>query len=169
MDVDTRTIIRWVGAALTLAGGLVHLKLWDGIKDWPNDNLARMFLLNVVASVVAAIAVAVWDHWIPVIGALGRRQRHTARVRHQPHRHRRAVHDVEGLGKFTEAGFDPSPEALLALVSEIGAAAALVYVLAFTPLPRQIGRSLAEPTCERFARESRRKHSGGTALGWIRG
>jgi hypothetical protein len=140
MDVDTRTIIRWVGAALTLAGGLVHLKLWDGIKDWPNDNLARMFLLNVVASVVAAIAVAVWDHWIPVIGALAVVNGTLLAFGISRTDTGVPFTDVEGLGKFTEAGFDPSPEALLALVSEIGAAAALVYVLAFTPLPRQIGR-----------------------------
>ena len=134
MDVDTRTIVRWVGAAFTLGGGLVHLKLWDGIKDWPNDNLARMFLLNVVASVVAATAVAVWDHWIPVIGALAVVNGTLLAFGISRTDTGVPFTDVEGLGKFTEAGFDPSPEALLALVFEIGAAAALVTVLAMTPL-----------------------------------
>ena len=134
MDVDTRTIVRWVAAALTLAGGLVHLKLWDGMKDWPNDNLARMFLLNVVASVVAAVAVAVWDHWIPVLGALAVVNGTLLAFGISRTDTGVPFTDVDGLGKFTEAGFDPSPEALLALVFEIGAAAALVAVLAITPM-----------------------------------
>ena len=134
MDVDTRTIVRWVAAALTLAGGLVHLKLWDGMKDWPNDNLARMFLLNVVASVVAAVAVAVWDHWIPVLGALAVVNGTLLAFGISRTNTGVPFTDVDGLGKFTEAGFDPSPEALLALVFEIGAAAALVAVLAMTPM-----------------------------------
>ena len=129
MDVDTRAIVRWVAAALTLGGGLVHLKLWDGMKDWPNDNLARMFLLNVVASVVAAVAVAVWDHWIPVLGALSVVNGTLLAFGISRTDTGVPFTDVDGLGKFTEAGFDPSPEALLALVFEIGAAAALVYVL----------------------------------------
>ena len=140
MDVDTRTIVRWIAAGLTLAGGLVHLKLWDGIKDWPNDNLARMFLLNVVASAVAAVAVAVWDHWIPVVGALAVVNGTLLAFGISRTDTGVPFTEVDGLGKFTEAGFDPSPEALLALVFEIGAAAALVYVLASTTLPRQVGR-----------------------------
>src|SRR5262245_60165294 len=130
-------MIRWAAAALTLAGGLVHLKLWDGFKDWPNDNLARMVLLNVVASVVAAAAVALWDHWIPVVGALAVVNGMLLAFGISRTDSGVPFTDVEGLGKFTEAGFDPSPEALLALVFEVGAAAALVYVLASTPLPRQ--------------------------------
>ena len=140
MNVGTNTIVRWAAAALTLVGGLVHLKLWsDGYNDYPNANLGRMFLLNVVASVAAAIAVAVWDHWMPVVGALAI-----------------VVGSLFGFGisridtgvpftaidgvNFTEKGFDPSPEAMLALVSEVGAAALLVAVLAVTPLPRLIDR-----------------------------
>jgi hypothetical protein len=133
MNVETNTIVRWTAAALTLAGGLVHLKLWDGMKDWPNDNLARMFLLNVVASVVAAAALAVWDHWLPVVGALA--VVNGTLFAFGISRTDRGVPftDVEGLGKFTEAGFDPSPEAALALIAEVGAAALLVVALSFTP------------------------------------
>ena len=113
----------------------MHLKLWDGIKDWPNDNLAACSCSTswrrssprsplrcgitgfpwsarsaVVNGTLLAFGISRTDTGVPFT-------------------------DVEGLGKFNEKGFDPSPEALLALVSEIGAAAALVYVLAFTPLP----------------------------------
>ena len=129
MKLDTSTIVRWSAAALDFAGGLVHLKLWDGTKDWPNDNLSRMFLLNVVASIAAAAAVAVWEHWLPVLGALAvvngtlfafAISRTDVGV---------PFTQVDGLGRFEEKGFDPSPEAPLALLFEIGAAAALVFVL----------------------------------------
>ena len=134
MNIGTNTIVRWAAAALTLAGGLVHLKLWDGMKDWPNDNLARMFLLNVVASVVAAAAVAVWDHWIPLLGALA--VVNGTLVAFGISRTDTGVPftSIPGQGRFTEKGFDPSPEAALALVFEVGAAAALVAVLAMTPM-----------------------------------
>ena len=130
MNVGTNTILRWIAATLVLAGGLVHLKLWDGTKDWPNDNLSRMFLLNVVASVVAAAAVAVWDHWIPVLGALA--VVNGTLVAFGLSRTDRGVPftGIPDQGNFTERGFDPSPEALLALVFEVGAAAMLVSVLA---------------------------------------
>ena len=140
MNVDTRTIIRWVAAALTLGGGLVHLKLWnDGYNDYPNANLGRMFLLNVVASVVAAVALAVWDHWIPVVAAMpvvvgtlfmfGVSRVDTG-----------VPFTAVGGVNFNETGFDPSPEALLALVFEIGAAAALVALLALNPLTVRVER-----------------------------
>ncbi len=129
MSIETNTTVRWAAAALVLAGGIVHFKLWnDGYKDYPNDNLGRMFMLNVVSSVIAAIALAVWDHWLPVVGALGvvngtlfafGLSRTDAGV---------PFTSIAGTN-FAEKGFEPSPEALLALVFEIGAAAALVYVL----------------------------------------
>ena len=140
MNIETNTIVRWAAAALTLAGGLVHLKLWDVMKDWPNDNLARMFMLNVVASVVAAVAVAVWDRWIPVLGALAVVNGTLLAFGISRTDSGVPFTSVEGLGKFTEAGFDPSPEALLALVFEIGAAAALVAVLAMTPMSVSFNR-----------------------------
>lgn len=142
MNIGTNTLLRWAGAALVLAGGLVHLKLWDGTKDWPNDNLARMFLLNVVASVIAAVAVALWDHWIPVLGALAvvngtllafGLSRTDAGV---------PFTDVNGTN-FTEAGFGPSPEALLTLVFEVAAAAILVSVLA-TALRAEVRTAVGE-------------------------
>ena len=144
MNIGTNTVVRWAAAALVLAGGLVHLNLWDGTKDWPNDNLSRMFLLNVVASVVAAAAVAVWDHWIPVLGALA--VVNGTLVAFGISRTDTGVPftNVEGLGRFTEKGFDPSPEALLALVFEIGAAAALVYVL-YQALPATLTSISSSP------------------------
>ena len=130
MDIGTNTILRWTAASLVLAGGLVHLKLWDGTKDWPNDNLSRMFLLNVVASVVAAAAVAAWEHWIPVLGALAVVDGTLLAFGISRTDNGVPFTGIPGQGNFTERGLDPSPEALLALVFEVGAAALLVSVLA---------------------------------------
>jgi len=47
------TGLRLVAAVAILIGGLVHLQLYlDGYRDFPDANLGRSFLLNVVASVI---------------------------------------------------------------------------------------------------------------------
>jgi hypothetical protein len=115
-------ILRYVAAGLVLAGGLVHLKLWDdGYKDYPDENLGRSFLGNVIASVIVAVALVVWRHWAVVVAglvvvngtllafALSRTDR--------------------GIFGFTERGWEPSPEAALALVFEVAAGAILVWLL----------------------------------------
>ena len=121
-------LLRYLAAALLLVGGLVHLKLYLVEYDkLDNDNLRLSFLLNVIASVVVAIAVAVRrDWWVRIAGivvaggtlvafALSRNDR--------------------GLFGFNEKGFDPSPEALIALIAEIGAIVVLAVLLA-TDRPR---------------------------------
>jgi hypothetical protein len=68
--VNRAAPLRYLAAALLLLGGLVHLKLYlDGYRDFPDENLGRSFLLNIVLSVVLAIAVAVRrDTWIRIAG-----------------------------------------------------------------------------------------------------
>jgi hypothetical protein len=122
------TALRVVAAALVLAGGGIHLKLYnDGYKDFPNDNLGRSFLLNVAASVVVAVAIVVWRHWLGLVAGL-------------------LVVDAtlfafglsrtsKGIFGFTETGFNPSPEAALALIVEIAAAVTLVFLLAWEREP----------------------------------
>jgi hypothetical protein len=59
-----------VALALLVSAG-VHLWLWwfDDFRliDW----IGPLFLLNVVAGVALAVAVVVWPHWLPVLGAIG--------------------------------------------------------------------------------------------------
>lgn len=146
MDDRNDIIVRFVAAGLVVAGGLVHLELWDGAKDFPNDNLGRMFLLNVVASFVAAVALVVVRNFWSVVAALGV----TVGTLLAFGLSRTGVgvpltHDAQYGGNFREFGFSPSPEAALALVFEIGAAAALVALLAWTPLPPRLGGVPAQP------------------------
>ena len=123
-----RMAVRVVAALAVLGGGLIHLKLYNlGYKNFPNDNLGRSFLLNVVASVAIAVTLIVWRHWLVTVAALllvngtmfafG-----LSRTDHFP------------FG-FKEIGFNPSPYAAWALVFEIVAAALLVVLLAWDLAP----------------------------------
>ena len=112
--------LRIDAAVCVVAGGLVHLKLWDdGYRHI--DKIGPSFLLNAVASIVVGIAVATWRHWLPVAAAL-------------------AVVDgtllafalsrtSRGVLDFTERGWNPSPEAAVALVVEVAAVALLGALL----------------------------------------
>jgi hypothetical protein len=116
------TLGRWVAAALVLAGGSIHLKLYfDGYRDVPDANLGRSFLLNAAASLVVAILLVVWRHPLALVAGLvlvdatlvGFAMGRTG----------------DGIFGFTERGLNPSPEAVLSLVVEIGAAVVLILLL----------------------------------------
>lgn len=67
-------MIRWLLRAVVAAGLLgsawVHYVVW---QDWASetDVVGPLFLVNVVAGVVIAVAVLVWHHWLPVLAAIG--------------------------------------------------------------------------------------------------
>ena len=90
-------------------------------RDVPDSVIGPAFLLNVIASVVVAVALAVSDHVLVLVAGL-------------------LVVDGTllafalsrtGLGflGFEERGFEPSPEAALTLVFEIAAAVVLLWLL----------------------------------------
>jgi len=120
-----------LAAVLVLVGGYIHLKLYfDGYRDVPNANLGRSFLLNAAAALVVAAALVLWRSvWSLVAGLvlvnatlLGFGLSRTS----------------SGIFGFTETGFQPSPEAAISLVVEIGAAVvllALLYLELRTPAP----------------------------------
>jgi len=123
--------VRLVAAILVLGGGLVHYRLWsDGYQDI--DRVGPMFIVNVVASLGLAVALVAWRHWAPVVGALGLVNGTLVAFGIS-----RTDWDILG---FNERGFEPSPEAVLTLVFEIGAAAALALLLWWTPLPGPFGQ-----------------------------
>ena len=118
--MGTERALRIVAAALVLAGGVVHLKLWsDGYRDIPDVGPA--FLANAIASAVAAVALVVTAHWAAVVAGLA--VVNGTLVAFALSRTDRGILD------FTERGFQPSPEAVLALVFEIAAGAVLVWLL----------------------------------------
>ncbi|KAA9148839.1 hypothetical protein FPZ12_044410 [Amycolatopsis acidicola] len=68
-------MVAWVLRVLVALGLLgsawVHYDLWanQGFSDI--DTIGPLFLVNVVAGVVLALAVLFWHHWLPVLGAIG--------------------------------------------------------------------------------------------------
>jgi hypothetical protein len=116
------TVGRWVAALLVLGGGAIHLKLYfDGYRDFPNANLGRSFLLNAVASLVVAILLVVWRNPLSLVAGLV--FVNATLIAFAVSRTSTGVFD------FTETGFNPSPEAVLSLVFEIGAAVVLLLLL----------------------------------------
>jgi|SRR4051794_39671736 hypothetical protein len=65
----------WVLRMLVILGLLgsawVHYDLWanQGFSDIA--TVGPLFLVNVVAGVVIAVAVLFWRHWLPVLAAIG--------------------------------------------------------------------------------------------------
>jgi len=116
------TIGRWVAAALILGGGAIHLKLYfDSYRDFPNANLGRSFLLNAIASLVAAILLVVWRNPLSLLAGLVLVNATLLAFA--------LSRTSNGIFDFTETGFNPSPEAVLSLVFKIGAAVVLIGLL----------------------------------------
>ena len=113
---------------LLLAGGVIHLKIWnDGYRNVPNHNLGRSFLVNAAASFALAVLLQVWHSRLVLLASVvvvnatlvGFAMSRTDR----------------GVFGFSERGFSPSPEAALSLIVEIAAAALLLLLLAFESRP----------------------------------
>jgi len=67
-------MVGWVLRILVVAGLLgsawVHLDLWlVGYRDI--DVIGPLFLVNVAAGVIIAVAVLAWQHWLPLLAAAG--------------------------------------------------------------------------------------------------
>jgi plastocyanin len=120
--VNRAAPLRYLAAALLLLGGLVHLKLYlEGYRDFPDENLGRSFLLNIVLSVVLAIAVAVRrEAWIRIAGIVLSGATLVAFLLSRTNR---------GIFGLTEEGLEPAPEAVLALIAAIGSIVVLVVLL----------------------------------------
>ena len=146
-DSDERavgTVARVLAATAILIGGLVHLQLYfDGYRSLPDPNLGRSFIANGLASVVVA-AVLVWRREALVrlagmgiaVGTLG------AFFISRTDR---------GIFGLREVGLHPSPQAAIALVTELFALAVLAASFlpalgAGRPLPRNVSL-LAAGSC----------------------
>jgi hypothetical protein len=126
-------LLRILIAVGSAVGGAIHLRLYfDSYRDIPIENVGRSFLLNAFAAFAAALIVLVWDHPFAVIAPL-------------------VVADAtlfafamsrtgRGIFNFTEHGWNPSPDAALAVAVEIATAVLCVIVLARSRVPRAANR-----------------------------
>jgi hypothetical protein len=122
MRLGLATVGRWLAAALILGGGAIHLRLYfDGYRDFPNANLGRSFLLNAIASLVVAVLLVVWRSPLSLVAGLVLVNATLLAFA--------VSRTSSGIFDFTETGFNPSPEAVLSLVFEIGAAVVLIGLL----------------------------------------
>lgn len=113
--------LRVLIAIATLVGGIVHFKLWnDGYQDI--DKIGPSFLLNAIASAVAAVLVVVWPTRLSLLLPLGIANATLVAF---------ALSRTDnGFLDFQEFGWEPSPEAVIALVAEIATAVLCVVALA---------------------------------------
>ena len=122
-EVEVRRALRYGGAALLVVSGLVHVRLYqDGYRDFPNANLGRSFLLNAVACGIVAVALVV--HGSSATALAGLAVANGTLIGFALSRTDR------GVFAFTERGFAPRPDAAISVIVEIGAALALLLVLA---------------------------------------
>lgn len=63
-------VLRTLTAAAVLVSGAVHGYLWwDGFRDI--EVIGPLFLLNAAAGLLIAVLVLAWQHWLPLLGAVG--------------------------------------------------------------------------------------------------
>lgn len=109
-------------AAGSLVGGAIHLQLYlETYRDVPIENLGRSFVLNAVASAVAAVVVLVLADARAVLVPLA-----VANGTLVGFGLSRAERGIFG---FTERGWTPSPEAALSVAAEIATATLCVVAL----------------------------------------
>ena len=64
------TALRGLTATAVLLSAVVHLQLWvDGMRDV--DVVGPAFLLNAAGGVGIGLALLLWRHWLPLLGAVG--------------------------------------------------------------------------------------------------
>jgi hypothetical protein len=119
-------------------GGL-HLRLYfDSYRDVPDSNIGRSFVLNAVASAVAAVVVLVWANRLALLGPLV--LANATLVAFALSRTDR------GIFGFTERGWNPTPDAPLAVAVEIATGLLAVLALAReSPRPAGSGAPPAAP------------------------
>jgi hypothetical protein len=116
------SLLRVLIALGCLGIGFIHLRLYfDSYRDIPNSDIGASFVVNAVAAGVAAVIVLVWASRLALLAplllanatligfALSRTDR--------------------GILSFTEKGWNPTPDAALAVAVEIITAVLAVVAL----------------------------------------
>ena len=106
------SLLRVLIAIGCLGIGGIHLWLYfDSYRDIPDSDIGRSFLLNAVASVVAAAVVLLWANRLALLAPL--LLANATLVAFALSRTDR------GIFGFTEKGWNPTPDAALAVIVEI--------------------------------------------------
>jgi hypothetical protein len=117
------TVLRGLIAIGCLGIGGVHLRLYfDSYRDIHPENIGRSFLVNAVASVAAAIIVLVWANRLALLAPLA--LANATLVAFALSRTDR------GIFGFNERGWNPTPDAAVAVVVEIVTGVLAVVALA---------------------------------------
>ena len=65
-----RPVLRALISAAVMLSAVAHLFLWaDGMKTV--SVVGPAFLLNAVGGIVLGILLLAWNHWLPLLGAIG--------------------------------------------------------------------------------------------------
>ncbi|MGH9002768.1 MAG: hypothetical protein ACRDYV_06535 [Acidimicrobiia bacterium] len=130
-------LVRPLAAALLLAGGLIHLELWQGgYRGIP--SIGPLFLLNVVASAAVAVALFIPHRRWPLAAGAALSAGSLAGL---------VLSRTVGVFGFMESGW--TPMALRALAAETGALVALAVCAA------AMGRNAPPPAPARVRSDSR--------------
>lgn len=109
-------LVRVLAAALLLTGAAVHLDLWRGGYDGIR-YIGPLFLVNVAASAVVAIALQVRKDSILLLAGAGVALASLVAL---------VLSRTTGLLGFMEAGF--TPQAMRTIAAEVGALVALAVI-----------------------------------------
>jgi hypothetical protein len=133
------SLLRVLIALGCLGIGAVHLRLYfDSYRDIPDSDIGRSFVLNAVASLVVAIVVLVWANRLALLAPLV--LANSTLVAFALSRTDR------GIFGFSEKGWNPTPDAALALIVEIVTGLLAVVALALeAPRPARSGALPATP------------------------
>ena len=125
MNSRAQIALRSAASVALLVGGLVHLQLYFlGYRSFPDPNLGRSLLLNVAASAVLAVLIALRSgralELAGIVVAASTLVFFTV------------TRSSDALFGFRETGLSPSPQALIAIVAEVAAIVLLAASLATT-------------------------------------
>jgi hypothetical protein len=120
--VTRPSVLRVAIAIGTVLIGAIHLRLYfDSYRDIPDSNIGASFVLNAVASGVAAVVVLAWANRLALLAPLV--------VANASLFAFAMSRTDQGILDFTERGWNPSPDAALSVAIEIATALLAVVAL----------------------------------------
>jgi len=175
--VRSRRLLRALGlatAVLVATGGYVHLCLYrSGYRTIPRIGIG--FLLQVMSSAIVVLALVIGPHTVARVahvtdglaGALTRVA--AAGLAVSTLTAFALTRTPGGLFNFRERGLEPAPQALIALVAEIGVLVVLGAWLLTPHLARRELHAAAAPTCSPASADGRLCEGGDADANKLRG